>query len=272
MHGACKTVVGKKSQIITTTKARHNRGDWETCTTQTTTSDRQNDLLPINRDDAAVTVEKRTAAMERWLLFSWVAGSSHNFLWTLCESLAHHCAHHLRICTSSEEAIQVESGRRAPEIKYVQLYTTHTRECWFKTAELLPGQHDPHNKQHNTTSRHQQPWPIPIMWQWCLTTYEARMPESKQMKSIVMRNKNKDGCRKICLWSEYYISIAITGSETLKHLIWSKLNQIGCTYFWPLSKVGQGDTTWLVNNNQVRCLVNMAVYTVTTKHMQTALR
>ena len=43
----------------------------------------------------------------------------------------------------------MESGRRAPEIKYVQLYTTHRRECSFKTAELAD-QHR-HNKhtQHN---------------------------------------------------------------------------------------------------------------------------
>jgi hypothetical protein len=78
-----------------------------------------------------------------------------DFLWPLRTLLAHYCANHLHVCTSTKEDIRIESGRRAPEIKYVQLYTTHTNSKQ-RNFLLLAGQHR-HKKKHNTTSPHQQP-------------------------------------------------------------------------------------------------------------------
>jgi hypothetical protein len=72
----------KKSRNQHDQAARKRLGDWERGAVDQTTGDKHNDPLPINADDGPVTLEKRTAAVERWLPFSWAAGSNHtHVLW-----------------------------------------------------------------------------------------------------------------------------------------------------------------------------------------------
>jgi len=134
-----------------TTSSGDGKGDWETCTASPRTSDKHNDPLPINAEDAAVTLEKRAAAMERWLLFSCAAAASSHTIFVSTACVTCMSVHHPWV-------FWIKAGWRAPVLQYVQLYTRHTRECWFKTAEL-PRQHG--HKKYNITSPHQQPWAVP---------------------------------------------------------------------------------------------------------------
>jgi hypothetical protein len=117
----------------------------------------QNDPLPINKNDAAVTLEKRTAAMERWLLFSEAARSDDTHFF--CE--------HWRVTRASMRASfaclyvirgvhRIESGLRAPE-KNMYICTQHIRDNSDSKQQNL--QHTTHHitkKQHNTTAPNKQ--------------------------------------------------------------------------------------------------------------------
>ena len=125
------------------------KGDWQTCTTQTTRSDKHHDPLPINTDNAALGLEKRSAAMERWLLFSCLAADNNHtkIVNTACGTCAWVRTWH--VDPSSVQSVWIKAGRRAPLRQLVKLYTPHMRECRFKTAELVAC-----HGYHKNTTRH----------------------------------------------------------------------------------------------------------------------